>query len=93
MGPVLSASTWALTALALLANWEVGSKRHSGWLLVLLTQVAAAVYDAATHQWGFVVGAGIGGFIAIRNYMLWHPDLPALSDVVRDVDPRSGKKR
>lgn len=65
---------WALCLGALPATWALRRKLRGGWLGAAAVNLLLSVYNAATHQWGFIPMALAVAVIQVSNYRAWKKD-------------------
>lgn len=70
---VIGLCSWFIVVAFLFSSWLVGNKYRGGWIVTAAAGGWAVVYDAATCQWAFLIGAVIGIGISLRNYVNWQP--------------------
>lgn len=66
--------SYILTSVGLLGLWMAGRKYSGGWAVGIGAQALWAAYAIATGQWGFLVSAGLYGFVYTRNFVAWRRD-------------------
>lgn len=68
--------SWVLTGFTCGGLWLAGTpaRRVWGWSICLVGEALWVTYALVTQQWGFVIGAGVFGFVYGRNlYRAWRP--------------------
>ena len=84
--------SWVLTVVGVVGLYFAGLRKPWAWFIGLGEQVLWLVYAVTTRQWGFVVSAGIYGWVYAVNARAWMRDAKEPADVL-PPGPTTGSAR
>lgn len=67
--------SYILAPFGLAGMWMAGRRNRWGWALSICTQVLWLAYAVQTQQWGFIPGSAAYGFIYVKNFISWRPNV------------------
>jgi hypothetical protein len=66
--------SYLLTAVGVFGLWLAGRKSSGGWAVGIGAQALWVAYAVTTEQWGFLVSAGLYGYVYSRNFWAWRKE-------------------